>query len=107
LKGGNAKGGVMNIVEKLFLLIAWRGMLTGCNGTKATTIENKITNHTEIEHLLDGLLDFCFDEAILVFYRKLCPYYFDLNPIATIDYIDLYRQTWDEGGKMNFKKDRS
>ncbi len=68
------------------------------------TIKNNNINQHEIEHLLDGMLDFCYDDAILVLYRKLCRYYFDINPAATVDYIDLYRERWDEDGKMNFKK---
>ncbi len=67
-------------------------------------IKHKRTDQKGIEHLLDGLLDFCFDDSILLLYRKLCRYYFDLNQQATADYIKLYREMWDEEGKMNFKK---
>lgn len=36
-----------------------------------------------IEHLLDGMLDFCFDPAMLALYKKLCRYYWDIDPEAT------------------------
>jgi len=49
------------------------------------TIKNNNINQHEIEHLLDGMPDFCYDDAILVLYRKLCRYYFDINPAATAD----------------------
>ncbi len=35
---------------------------------------------------LDGLLDFCFDPEALLLYRKLCRYYFTIDPVATAFY---------------------
>jgi hypothetical protein len=49
-----------------------------------------------IEHTLDGILDFCFDPALLGLYKKLCCYYFKIDPEATASYIYLYREMWDE-----------
>lgn len=37
-----------------------------------------------IERCLDGMLDFCFDDSMLSLYKKLCRYYFYINPSATI-----------------------
>jgi len=54
-------------------------------------------DHQRIEHLLDGMLDFCFDEAMLRLYKKLCRYYFTINPEATVSYVNAYREMWDEG----------
>jgi hypothetical protein len=51
------------------------------------------TNH--IERTLDGLLDFCGYEPALHLYKKLCRYYFDINPTATVEYIEVYRELWD------------
>ena len=50
-----------------------------------------------IEHLLDGMLDFCFDSAMLSLYKKLCRYYFKIDPEATASYVYAYRDMWDEG----------
>ena len=51
----------------------------------------------QIEHLLDGMLDFCFDSAMLSLYKKLCLYYFKINPGATASYVYAYRDMWDKG----------
>ncbi len=49
-----------------------------------------------IEHLLDGILDFCFDPAMLRLYKKLCRYYFKIDPEAIASYVYAYREMWDE-----------
>ncbi|SPD73301.1 hypothetical protein PITCH_A180003 [uncultured Desulfobacterium sp.] len=49
-----------------------------------------------IERCLDGMLDFCFDDRMLVLYKKLCRYYFDIDPEATVFYVNSYREMWDE-----------
>lgn len=49
----------------------------------------------DIERTLDGLLGFCGDESALRQYRKLCRYYWDLNPVNTASYINAYREMWD------------
>lgn len=49
-----------------------------------------------IEHVLDGLLDFCFDPAVLVLFRRLCRRYFDLDPQAAAAYVHSYREMWDQ-----------
>ena len=49
-----------------------------------------------IERCLDGMLDFCFDDGMLAFYKKLCRYYFDVDPEATASYVQAYREMWDE-----------
>ena len=51
-----------------------------------------------IEHLLDGLLDFGFDAGITRLYKKLCRYYFEIDPEATASYVNAYRDMWDEEG---------
>jgi len=51
-----------------------------------------------IERCLDGMLDFCFDDGVLVLYRKLCRYYFDIDAEATVSYVHVYREMWEERG---------
>jgi hypothetical protein len=41
-------------------------------------------NSQRIEHCLDGMLGFCFDDRMLRIYKKLCRYYYDINPEATV-----------------------
>ena len=48
-----------------------------------------------IEHTLDGLLDFCGYQPALLLYKKLCRHYFDINPAATVSYINAYREMWE------------
>jgi hypothetical protein len=54
----------------------------------------------QIEHTLDGLLDFCGYAPVLLMFKRLCRYYWDIDPTATASYVDAYRQYWDsdEGG---------
>ncbi|MBI5582961.1 MAG: hypothetical protein HY892_03985 [Deltaproteobacteria bacterium] len=52
-----------------------------------------------IEHLLGGMLDFCFDSEMLRLYKKLCRYYFKIDPEATASYVYAYRDMWDEEGE--------
>ena len=55
-----------------------------------------------IECLLDGMLDFCFDDEMLRLYKNLCRYYFKIDPKATASYVYAYREMWDED--EDFKK---
>jgi hypothetical protein len=52
-----------------------------------------------IEHTLDGLLDFCGYEPILQLYKKLCRHYYFINPAATVEYVNAYREMWDSEEK--------
>ena len=54
----------------------------------------------QIERLLDGILDFCFDPAMLCLYKKLCRYYFEIDPRATASYVYAYRDMWDDRGNV-------
>lgn len=49
-----------------------------------------------IERCLDGMLDFCFDSRMLTLYKRLCRYYFEIDPESTASYVNAYRDMWDE-----------
>ncbi|MDR0605467.1 MAG: hypothetical protein LBG80_14305 [Bacteroidales bacterium] len=49
---------------------------------------------------MEHLLDFAGDERILNLYRKLCCYYLPVNPQAVADYVQLYREHYDENDEM-------
>lgn len=49
----------------------------------------------QIERTLDGLLDFCGHAPTLLLYRRLCRHYFNIDPVATVSYINAYRELWD------------
>ena len=48
-----------------------------------------------IEHTLDRLLDICGYEAVLEMYKQLCRHYWDIDPAATAEYVNAYREYWD------------
>lgn len=48
-----------------------------------------------IELCLDYMLGFCFDDGMLAIYKKLCRYYYDINPESTVYYVNEYREMWD------------
>jgi hypothetical protein len=48
-----------------------------------------------IEHALDALCEVAFDDQILALFKKLCRYYYDIDPIATVEYVQFYREMWD------------
>lgn len=58
-------------------------------------IKSKSNDTNEIEHTLDYMLDYCFDDKILMLYKKLCRYYILINPETTVFYINSYREIWD------------
>jgi len=67
-------------------------------------IRSKTTDDNKIQLTLDYMLSFCFDDQMLLLYKKLCRYYWDLNPHATADYINYYREMWDEESEKEEKE---
>jgi hypothetical protein len=65
------------------------------SGLVDNIVTKKSTDQNRIEHTLDGMLDFCFDANMLLLFKKLCRYYFTINPQATTSYINIYREMWD------------
>jgi nitric oxide reductase activation protein len=43
-------------------------------------LRDKCRDPQRIERLLDGILDFCFDDEMLRLFKKLCRYYFKNRP---------------------------
>ncbi len=48
-----------------------------------------------IERTLDGMLDFCGHEPMLVLFKRLCRHYWLIDPVATASYVRAYRDWWD------------
>ena len=48
-----------------------------------------------IEHTLDALCEVAFDDEILLLFKKLCRYYYKIDPVATAEQIQFYREMWD------------
>ena len=51
--------------------------------------------HT-IEHTLDALCEVAFDNEALFLFKKLCRYYYNIDPKATVNQIRFYREMWDD-----------
>lgn len=62
-------------------------------------IQSQSRNPRRIEHLLDGILGFCFDPDMLLLFKKLCRYYYAIDPAATAFYVHAYRDMWDRERK--------
>ena len=58
-------------------------------------INKKIVDEQYILCTLDKLLDFCFDDEMLLLYKKLCRYYYPFNRGAIVDYIKYYFEMYD------------
>ena len=58
-------------------------------------IINNSRDINEIEHTLDALCEVAFDDEILVLFKQLCRYYYDIDPVATAEHIQFYREMWD------------
>lgn len=70
-------------------------------------IEKIIRDEMYIQRKLDGMLDILLfyenDDRLLLF-RRLCKYYFSINPQITAQYINYYREQNDpEGVKFENK----
>ena len=71
-------------------------------------IQNHLKYEKQIERKLDEMLDILLfyetDDSLRTF-KKLCKYYFYINPQVTIDYINYYREpNAPEGVKLKKKK---
>ena len=59
---------------------------------------NRTVSEDELSHLLDYLLDFACDEKMLRLYKGVCRKYLDVYPGCIKDYIEAYREMWEEEG---------
>ena len=49
-----------------------------------------------IEHTLDQLLELAYLPEGLALFKTLCRHYWTLDPQATADYVNIYRELWDD-----------
>jgi len=95
------KSGMDDLVKHIGKL-AKDAQKLSCEAEKLYAVEvdailmSKNRDSIHIERCLDGMLDFCFDERMLLIYKKLCRYYYDIDPEAAVSYVDAYRDLWDE-----------
>lgn len=58
-------------------------------------IDSRCKDHMEIQRTMDYLLDFGGNPAVLQLFKKLCRYYFPLDPAAASDYVGFYLEQWE------------
>ena len=58
-------------------------------------IKNNIKDDNKIERAIDEILEFLDNEEALLLFRKICSYYFKINPQATLHYINYYIEEYD------------
>ena len=56
---------------------------------------SRIAPLDEVEYILDRMLDFCGDDAVLGLFKNICRHYFDIYPEMIAYQIYSYRETWD------------
>lgn len=59
-------------------------------------LRNNSQNKEVAFRLLDGLFDFCFDDRVLQLYRKVCRHLYFLDPEAAVEYVNMYREYYEE-----------
>ena len=57
---------------------------------------DNVQNVNKIERLLDYILTYCGDEKMLLLFKKLCRHYYKIDPVATAEYVTIYRDMWEE-----------
>ena len=67
-------------------------------------LNSRDTRH--IQHTLDGLLDFCGYAPALLLYRRLCRYYFQIDPAVTAEYVQAYRDFYDSADMADASTNR-
>ena len=90
-------------------LVKYLGALGTSDVLEYEPIVNGIINsrsrvRKKIVRTLNGLLNFCGNPAVLQLYKKLCRYYYPLDPKATAQYVLFYLERWDPKGLEKIKK---
>ena len=69
-------------------------------------INNKITDKGRIEKLLDSLLDYAgLTDSGLKLFKRLCKYYYKINPRVVIDYIYIYKDLYEDHNYVSDMED--
>lgn len=58
-------------------------------------IARKVEDHMQIERLLDKVFDFAICDEGLAVFKKLCRYYYPINPEVTAKYVMDYKELYD------------
>ena len=58
-------------------------------------IKNNIKDDNRIGRAIDEILEILEDEEALLLFRRICSYYININPQATLSYINYYIEEYD------------
>ena len=61
-------------------------------------LAGRITDEGQIEHILDGILDFGDDLRFLKLSKKLCRHIYNQYPQLVGDFVSMYRMLFEEKG---------
>jgi len=91
------------MIEEIKALIESRNALAQQAHEQYTPLVNNIieSQNKDVNHIcytMDFILDFCFDDKMLLLYRRMCRYLYDIDPSAAVEYVNHYREMWDEDG---------
>lgn len=84
---------VSNMIESIQPLI--RQNLSLLTNQVDVIITRRERDDDRIQRLLDSLLDYAGmgDEGLILF-KRLCRYYYDINPQATTEYVNIYHDLY-------------
>ncbi|MDR2615681.1 MAG: hypothetical protein LBC28_03780 [Oscillospiraceae bacterium] len=61
-------------------------------------LSGQIMSPREIEHILDHMLDYCYDDEMLSLYKRICRRLMDKHPELVYNAVMNYRDVWDSDG---------
>ena len=77
------------------MVALFRQALPHANAEVDAIIQSGEQDTQRIEHQLDDMLSLCCDPDMLVVFKRLCRYYYGIDPVATAEYVNAYREMWD------------
>ncbi len=70
-------------------------------------IRTKCRDAMTVERLMDSLLDMAFYDEVLAIFKKLCRYWYYIDPESTAFYIMTYRDMYDNNESGDFDEGES
>jgi hypothetical protein len=77
------------------LTALFRQAIHAANAEVDDIIQSGERGIARIDHQRDHMLGFCCDPDMLLAFKRLCRYYFDIDPVATAEHVNAYRVMWD------------
>ena len=72
------------------------GILNRYTQLVTAVLNGEITDESEMEEIMDGLLDYGDDERFLSLYKKICRYIYYEHPKLVGEHVNLYRMIFEE-----------